>query len=155
MSAKWHLIPFIAQYFWQNNYWPWSKVVHYKAEGLRNRTGKGQNQEGKKKRDWGTAGAETNHWLTWQTRRTGNGQTENTGINTQGIMGKMGDTWRGVETITKTGETDQGVTTWSAIANESSPEKKPVRWWRCFASARMCWLQQEGGPLLVCICTCP
>ena len=25
-------------------------------------------------------------------------------------MGKMGDTWRGVETITKTGETDQGVT---------------------------------------------
>ena len=27
-------------------------------------------------------------------------------------MGKMGDTWRGVETITKTDETDQGVT-WS------------------------------------------
>jgi hypothetical protein len=25
-------------------------------------------------------------------------------------MGKMGDTWRGVETNTKTGETDQGVT---------------------------------------------
>jgi hypothetical protein len=25
-------------------------------------------------------------------------------------MGKMGDTWREVETITKTGETDQGVT---------------------------------------------
>ena len=25
-------------------------------------------------------------------------------------MGKMGDTWRWVETITKTGETDQGVT---------------------------------------------
>ena len=25
-------------------------------------------------------------------------------------MGKMGDTWRGVETIPKTGETDQGVT---------------------------------------------
>ena len=26
-------------------------------------------------------------------------------------MGKTGDTWRWVETITKTGETDQGVTT--------------------------------------------
>ena len=25
-------------------------------------------------------------------------------------MGKMGDTWRGVETSTMTGETDQGVT---------------------------------------------
>ena len=25
-------------------------------------------------------------------------------------MGKMGDTWRGVETSTRTGETDQGVT---------------------------------------------
>jgi hypothetical protein len=25
-------------------------------------------------------------------------------------MGKIGDTWRGVETSTKTGETDQGVT---------------------------------------------
>jgi hypothetical protein len=25
-------------------------------------------------------------------------------------MGKMGNTWRGVETITNTGETDQGVT---------------------------------------------
>jgi hypothetical protein len=30
-----------------------------------------------------------------ETRRTGNRQTENTGINTQGITGKMGDTWRG------------------------------------------------------------
>uniref|UniRef100_A0A4W5RZT2 Anion exchange protein n=1 Tax=Hucho hucho TaxID=62062 RepID=A0A4W5RZT2_9TELE len=36
-------------------------------------------------------------------------EEENTGIYTQGIMGKMG-TWRGVETNTKTGETDQGVT---------------------------------------------
>uniref|UniRef100_A0A4W5RWG5 Anion exchange protein n=1 Tax=Hucho hucho TaxID=62062 RepID=A0A4W5RWG5_9TELE len=43
------------------------------------------------------------------TKQTGNRQTENTGIYTQGIMGKMG-TWRGVETNTKTGETDQGVT---------------------------------------------
>ena len=28
------------------------------------------------------------------TRRTGNRQTENTGINTQGLMRKTGDTWR-------------------------------------------------------------
>ena len=39
-----------------------------------------------------------------------NKQSENTGINTQGIMGKMSDTWSGVATGTKTGETDQGVT---------------------------------------------
>jgi hypothetical protein len=45
-----------------------------------------------------------------QTRQTGNKQTENSGINTQGIIGKMGDTWRGVETNTRTGETDQGMT---------------------------------------------
>ena len=36
--------------------------------------------------------------------------TENTGINTLGIMGKMSESWRGVETSTKTGETDHGVT---------------------------------------------
>jgi hypothetical protein len=41
-----------------------------------------------------------------ETKRTGNRQTENTGINTLEIMGKMGDTWSEVETITKTGETD-------------------------------------------------
>ena len=34
-------------------------------------------------------------------------QTENTGINTLGIIRKMGNTWRWVETSTKTGETDQ------------------------------------------------
>jgi hypothetical protein len=45
-----------------------------------------------------------------ETRRTGNRQTENTGINTLGIMGNMGDTWSRVETNTKTGETYQGVT---------------------------------------------
>jgi hypothetical protein len=33
--------------------------------------------------------------LTWQTRQTGNRQTENPGITTQGIMRKMGDTRRG------------------------------------------------------------
>jgi hypothetical protein len=37
-------------------------------------------------------------------------QTGITGINTQGIMGKRGETWRGVETIPKTVETDQVVT---------------------------------------------
>ena len=41
-----------------------------------------------------------------ETKQTGNRQTENTGINTLEIMGKMGDTWSEVETITKTGETD-------------------------------------------------
>ena len=40
-----------------------------------------------------------------KTRRTGNRQTENTGMNTLGIMRKMGDTWRS----TKTGETDQAL----------------------------------------------
>ena len=45
-----------------------------------------------------------------KTRRTGNRQTENTGINTLGIMRKMADTWRGVETSKKTGETDPVVT---------------------------------------------
>jgi hypothetical protein len=42
------------------------------------------------------------------TRQTGNRQTEKAGVNTQGIM--RGDTWWGVETSTKTGETDQDVT---------------------------------------------
>ena len=77
-----------------------------------------QSQEGEKRR-LGKAGAETQKlWLTSRTRRIGNRPIENTGINTQGIMGKMGDTWRGVETITKTGETDQGVTvppSWGSI----------------------------------------
>ena len=30
-----------------------------------------------------------------ETKLTGNRQTEKTGINTLGIMGKIGDTWRG------------------------------------------------------------
>jgi hypothetical protein len=30
-------------------------------------------------------------------------------------MGKMGNTWRRVETITKTGETDQGLTLFSSL----------------------------------------
>jgi hypothetical protein len=77
-------------------------------------TGSGQDRQGSKTRrtrNWKKAGAATQTTgRLEQTRQTGNRQTENTGINTQGIMGKMGDTWRGVETITKTGETDQGVT---------------------------------------------
>ena len=60
-----------------------------------------------------------------QTKRTGNRQTENTGINTQGIMGKMGDTWRRVETSTKTGETDQGVTGRHRTEYTPSKEKSP------------------------------
>jgi hypothetical protein len=46
----------------------------------------------------------------YKTRQTGKSQTENTGLNAQGIMKKMGDTWRGVETSTKTVETHQDVT---------------------------------------------
>ena len=53
------------------------------------------------------------------TRRTGNRQTENTGVNALGIMGKMGNTWRGVETSTKTGETDQGMTVAPQGSNSS------------------------------------
>jgi hypothetical protein len=37
-------------------------------------------------------------------------KTENAGISTEWIMEKMGNTWRGVQTSTKAGETDQGVT---------------------------------------------
>jgi hypothetical protein len=36
-------------------------------------------------------------------------QANRMGLNTLEVMGKIGDTWR-VETSTKTGETDQGVT---------------------------------------------
>jgi hypothetical protein len=50
------------------------------------------------------------------TNKTNWQQTKDIGINTLGIMGKMGDTRRWVETSTKTGETDQGVT-----ENSSSP----------------------------------
>ena len=57
----------------------------------------------------GKAGAETKPLVDLTNKSNWHRQTENTGINTQGIMGKMGDTWRGVETITKTGGTDQGV----------------------------------------------
>ena len=52
-----------------------------------------------------------------KTKLSGNRQPEKTGIKTQGIMGKMGDTWRGMETRqvkqirgVKTGETDQCLT---------------------------------------------
>jgi hypothetical protein len=66
-----------------------------------------KNHRGREKRDSRKAGSDTKT-LVGVTRRTGNRQTENTGINTQGINGKMGVTWKGVETITTTGETDQG-----------------------------------------------
>ena len=67
-------------------------------------TGKTRKQEQSRDRSRGkTAGSLV------ETKRTGNRQTENTFINTQVIMGKMGDIWRGVDSITKTGETDQGV----------------------------------------------
>ena len=36
---------------------------------------------------------------------------------------------------------------WSAIANDSSPEEKPVRWWRCIASPGMCRLSRRKHDL--------
>jgi hypothetical protein len=45
-----------------------------------------------------------------RTRQTGTKQTENTGIDMQAIIGRKGNTWKGVETSTRTDETDQGVT---------------------------------------------
>ena len=56
-----------------------------------------------KSRSW-----ETKHWLTWQTIQTSNRQTENTGINK--YTGEDGRHLEGVETSTRTGETDQGMT---------------------------------------------
>ena len=43
-------------------------------------------------------------------------------------MGKLGDTWRLVETITKTGETDQGVTL-STMVDSNQPH--PTKTWCC------------------------
>ena len=51
----------------------------------------------RRKRDWGRSELPQNRWLAGQTRQTGNRQTENTGINTQGIMGRWatpGGGWR-------------------------------------------------------------
>lgn len=54
-----------------------------------------------------------------KTRRTGNRQTGNTGINTQELMVKTSDTWRWVET----GETDQGGT----VSESANPQAmKPL-----------------------------
>ena len=69
------------------------------------KTGKARKLELEKNRSTGKIAGRLD-----ETTRTGNRQTENTGISTRGILGKMGDTWRGVETSTKTGEIDQGVT---------------------------------------------
>ena len=63
-----------------------------------------------KKRDWEKTGATRKTLVDLSNKTNWHRQTENTGINTQGIRGKMGDTWRGVETSTRTGETDQGMT---------------------------------------------
>ena len=60
-----------------------------------------------KNRNYRKTGARKNAGRLDKTKLIGNRQTENTGINALGIMVKMGDTFRGVETSTKTGETDQ------------------------------------------------
>ena len=70
-----------------------------------------------------------------KTRRTGNRKTENTGINTLGIMRKMADTCRGVETRTKTGETDQGVT--PVIAPIIMMKQYPMGW--SYSHLRRLW----------------
>jgi hypothetical protein len=63
--------------------------------------------QAQKNRDSENAGARNK--TRWLTRRAGNRQTENTGINTLGIMDN-GLYLEGVETSTKTGETHHGVT---------------------------------------------
>ena len=64
---------------------------------------KGQNQENYK---IDKAGAREKILVGLRNKTNLHRQTENTGIKTtQGIMRKMGDTWRGVETSTRTGET--------------------------------------------------
>ena len=46
-------------------------------------------------------------------------------------MGKTGDTWRWVETITKTGETDQGVTL--SDSNIFNTVRRLIDKWLCIA----------------------
>jgi hypothetical protein len=87
--------------------------------GSESKTGKGQNKEDEKKQRLGQTGARRNTLVDLANKTNWHRRTENTGINTQGIMGKMGDTWRGVETRTRTGETDQGVTIYSAFGKYS------------------------------------
>ena len=69
------------------------------------KTGKTRKQGLERKQEYGKNAGRHD-----ETRQTGNRQTENTGINTQGIMGQMSDTWTGGGYKYKTGETDQGVT---------------------------------------------
>jgi hypothetical protein len=69
--------------------------------------------------------------------------TDNTGLNTQGIMGKMGNTWRGVEKITKTGETDQGVTVLDAL-DRRVKEKQPKCAQHMWELLQDCWKSIPG-----------
>jgi hypothetical protein len=75
-------------------------VTRYRTAGVRAgrmvKTGKTRKQGLEQKQEYGKNAGRRD-----ETRQTGNRQTENTGINTQGIMGQMGDTWRGVDTSTK------------------------------------------------------
>ena len=58
--------------------------------GRKVKTGKARKQELKTDRRKGKNAGRLD-----ETKQTGNRQTENTGISSLGIMGKMGDTWRG------------------------------------------------------------
>jgi hypothetical protein len=79
------------------------------SEQARLKTRRVRKRETWKSRSWNTNAG----WLDKQGELATDKQR--TQVNTQWIMGKMGDTWRGVETITKTGKTDQGVTTCNQI----------------------------------------
>jgi hypothetical protein len=62
---------------------------------------------------WTGKGRKPGGWVKTGVDRTNAGQLDELTTDkqkTQGIMGKMADTWRGVETSTLIGETDQGVT---------------------------------------------
>jgi hypothetical protein len=87
------------------------------AGGLSVRAGKRSEPGGLEKRDRGKQ--ELGKTLVDLTRQTGNRQTENTGINTLRAIGKMGDTWRGVVTITRTGENRSGCDIYSAFRKYS------------------------------------
>ena len=69
-------------------------------------TGKCQNQEDYKKENAKSRRPGKKHWLTWKhTRQNCHRKTGNTEINTLGKTRHL----EGVETIMRTGETDQGV----------------------------------------------
>ena len=80
------------------------------AGRLRVRTGKGQKPGGQRKRSWEKTGADRKTLVSLTNKTNCHRQTENTGINTHRISGEDRRHLEGVETSTRTGETDQSVT---------------------------------------------